>query len=34
MTGPRVHPAYSLEVVVTEDQVKRMSEIVSTSPAA
>ena len=32
MTTPRVHPAYSLEVVVTEDQMKRTGQIVATGP--
>ncbi len=33
MTTPRTHPAYSLEVLVTDDQMKRMGEIVATGPA-
>lgn len=32
MNTPRVHPAYSLEIVVSNDQMKRTGQIVATGP--
>jgi hypothetical protein len=32
MKTPRVHPAYSLEIVVSDDQMKRTGQIVANGP--